>query len=356
MKRKPGEDHPTEQGADHAGPSSRLSIVELGDEGESHRLQVKVAPRGLVRAVSEPVDRRKPDWLKVALPTGPTYAQLKDLVSRLRLHTVCQEALCPNIGECWGHGTMTLMVLGSICTRACKFCAVATGNPHGWVDRDEPQHVAEAVRVLHAHHRLTYVVLTSVDRDDLPDGGAAHFAETVRRIKALVPDVKVETLTPDFRGDLRAVETVLDAGVDVFATNLETVRRLTPRVRDPRAGYDQTLRVLHHAKRYRPNVLTKSSLMLGLGETDEEIRQAMRDLRAVSVDILTLGQYLRPTRHHLPVARYVTPEEFATYRVWGYEEGFLEVFSGPLVRSSYRAERVFITAGERSSSVAPSPR
>jgi lipoic acid synthetase len=252
--------------------------------------------------------------------------------------------MCPNIGECWGHGTMTLMILGGICTRACRFCAVDTGNPRGWVDPEEPEHVAEAIHALNARHQIKYVVLTSVDRDDLPDGGAAHFAETVRRIKALSPDIKVETLTPDFQGDVKAVEAVLDAGVDVFANNIETVRRLTPRVRDPRAGYDQTLAVLDHAKRSRPDVLTKSSLMLGLGESDEEIREAMRDLRAAGVDILTLGQYLRPTRHHLPVERYVTPEEFASYREWGYEEGFLEVFSGPLVRSSYRAERVFFEA------------
>jgi lipoic acid synthetase len=236
------------------------------------------------------------------------------------------------------------MLLGSICTRACRFCAVATGNPRGWLDPDEPRHVAEAIEVLARRFGLKYVVLTSVNRDDLPDGGASHFAETVRRIKALAPEVKVEVLTPDFRGDHRAVEIVLAAGVDVFAHNLETVRRLTPRVRDPRAGYDQTLRVLEHAKCFRPQVLTKSSLMLGLGETDEEIRQAMRDLRAVGVDILTLGQYLRPTRYHLPVARYVTPEDFARYKQWGYDEGFREVFSGPLVRSSYRAERVFSEA------------
>ncbi len=328
-----------------ANAPSGLPIVVLEDGSPHHRIPVKIAPRGRGGAQPQPVDRRKPDWLKVTLPTGPTYAQLKGLVSRLRLHTVCQEALCPNIGECWGHGTMTIMLLGSICTRACKFCAVATGNPRGWVDRDEPRHVAEAVRTLQTHHRLTYVVLTSVDRDDLPDGGASHFAETVRRIKALTPEIRVEALTPDFRGDLRAVAAVLDAGVDVFATNLETVRRLTPEVRDPRAGYDQTLRVLDYAKRYRPDVLTKSSLMLGLGESDEEIRQALRDLRAARVDILTLGQYLRPTRHHLPVARYVTPDEFSIYRTWGYEEGFLEVFSGPLVRSSYRAEHVFANAG-----------
>jgi lipoic acid synthetase len=316
--------------------------VELGD-AQRARI-VKIAPRGMARPSSEPISAPKPPWIRAPLPSGPVYGELRQLVARLRLHTVCQEALCPNIGECWGHGTMTLMLLGSICTRACRFCAVATGNPRGWLDPDEPRHVAEAIEVLARRFGLKYVVLTSVNRDDLPDGGASHFAETVRRIKALAPEVKVEVLTPDFRGDHRAVEIVLAAGVDVFAHNLETVRRLTPRVRDPRAGYDQTLRVLEHAKCFRPQVLTKSSLMLGLGETDEEIRQAMRDLRAVGVDILTLGQYLRPTRYHLPVVRYVTPEDFARYQQWGYDEGFREVFSGPLVRSSYRAERVFSEA------------
>jgi len=323
------------------GSAARVKTIELEDLVSHRFIQIKVVPDGIARRNPEPVDRRKPDWLKAPLPTGPTYMELKRMVSSLRLHTVCQEAKCPNIGECWGHGTMTLMLLGRICTRACRFCAVDTGNPRGWVDPEEPQRVAEAIRALKAHHQIKYLVLTSVDRDDLPDGGAAHFAETVRRIKALSPEIKIETLTPDFQGNLKAVETVLDTGVDVFATNLETVRRLTPRVRDPRAGYDQTLKVLEHAKQYRPDVLTKSSLMLGLGETHEEIREAMRDLRAVGVDILTLGQYLRPTRHHLPVERYVIPEEFATYRNWGEEEGFLEVFSSPLVRSSYRAERVF---------------
>ncbi len=321
---------------------NEVTLVELADAQGART--VKIAPRGIARPSSEPISAPKPSWIRAPLPSGPVYEELRQLVARLRLHTVCQEALCPNIGECWGHGTMTIMLLGSICTRACRFCAVATGNPQGWLDPDEPRHVAEAVRVLARRFGLKYVVLTSVDRDDLPDGGASHFAETVRRIKTLVPEMKVEALTPDFRGDYRAVEIVLAAGVDVFANNLETVRRLTPRVRDPRAGYDQTLRVLEYAKRFRPQVLTKSSLMLGLGETDEEIRQALRDLRAVGVDILTLGQYLRPTRHHLPVARYVTPEEFARYRQWGYDEGFREVFSGPLVRSSYRAERVFAEA------------
>ncbi len=319
---------------------SNLKTIQLEDFQNGGLIELKVIHNGVATQRTEPIDRNKPSWLRATVPTGPNYVRLKEMTQRLRLSTVCQEAMCPNIGECWGHGTMTIMVLGSVCTRACKFCAVDTGNPKGWLDPLEPLHVAQAV----AEMGLKYVVLTSVDRDDLPDGGASHFAEVVRQIKRLDASVKVETLTPDFQGNLADVETVLQGGQDVFANNLETVRRLTPRVRDPRAGYDQTLRVLEHAKKVRPEVLTKSSLMLGLGESDEEIRQAMRDLRAVGVDILTLGQYLRPTQHHLPVERYVTPEEFALYQDWGYQEGFMEVFSGPLVRSSYRAERVFFEA------------
>ncbi|WP_117237965.1 lipoyl synthase [Thermus sediminis] len=303
-------------------------------------IPLKVVKRGLAQARPEPVDRQKPPWLKATLPTGPRYQALKAMVQELRLHTVCQEALCPNIGECWSHGTLTVMLLGEVCTRACKFCAVATGNPRGWVDPQEPVRVAEAI----ARMGVSYVVLTSVDRDDLPDGGAAHFAATIRAIKERAPGVLVEALTPDFQGDLKAVEKVLEAGPEVYAQNLETVRRLTPRVRDPRAGYEQTLRVLAHAKRARPHVLTKSSLMLGLGEEEGEILEAMRDLRAAGVDILTLGQYLRPTPAHLPVVRYVPPEDFQRYAAWGYELGFKEVFAGPLVRSSYRADRVFLEA------------
>lgn len=303
-------------------------------------LELKVVKNGLAQARPEPVDRHKPAWLRATLPTGARYQALKATVQELSLHTVCQEALCPNIGECWTHGTLTVMILGGICTRACKFCAVDTGNPRGIVDPGEPERVAEAI----ARLGIRYVVLTSVDRDDLPDGGAGQFAATIRAIKEKAPGVLVEALTPDFQGDLKAVETVLDAGPEVYAQNLETVRRLTHRVRDPRAGYEQTLKVLAHAKRYRPGVLTKSSLMLGLGEKEEEILEAMRDLRQVGVDILTLGQYLRPTPAHLPVERYVPPEDFQRYAAWGYELGFKEVFAGPLVRSSYRADRVFLEA------------
>jgi lipoic acid synthetase len=277
----------------------------------------------------------KPYWLRAPLPLGERYDFVRQTVREHRLATVCEEARCPNIGECWNAGTATVMVMGAVCTRACRFCAVDTGNPHGWLDADEPRNVAESVALM----GLNYVVLTSVDRDDLPDGGAAHYAACIRALKQRCPDTAVEALTPDFAGVLGDVQTVVDSGLEVFAQNVETVRRLTHPVRDPRASYEQTLSVLAHAKRHRPGVLTKSSLMLGLGETDAEIIECMDDLRTAGVDILTLGQYLRPTVHHLAVERFVTPEQFEQYRSWGLARGFRECVAGPLVRSSYRAER-----------------
>jgi len=292
---------------------------------------------------------RKPQWLRAPMPAGRGFDTIKATVKEHRLATVCEEAKCPNIGECWNAGTATLMLMGAVCTRACRFCAVDTGNPHGWLDQEEPANSARTVQLM----KLRYVVLTSVDRDDLPDGGASHFAACVREIKRVSPQTAVEALTPDFQGNLAAVETVVDSGLDVFAQNVETVRRLTHPVRDPRAGYEQSLNVLAHAKRYRPEVLTKTSLMLGLGETDEELYEAMRDIRDAGVDILTLGQYLRPTMNHLPIERWVTPEEFEHYRERALELGFLECVSGPLVRSSYRAERALernnagLSSGER---------
>ncbi|MBN1238671.1 MAG: lipoyl synthase [Gammaproteobacteria bacterium] len=279
----------------------------------------------------------KPPWLKARLPSGAGYEAVKGTVRSHRLATVCEESMCPNIGECWSNGTATLMLMGAVCTRACQFCAVDTGNPRGWLDPDEPANCARSVALM----GLKYVVLTSVDRDDLPDGGAAHYAACIRAVKEVCPGTAVEALTPDFCGRQADVETVVDSGLDVFAQNLETVRRLTRKVRDPRAGYEQTLGVLEHAKRHRPDVLTKTSLMLGLGETDEEIAETLDDARRIGIDIVTFGQYLRPTANHLPVEKYVTPEEFARYREWGLARGFLEVVSGPLVRSSYRADRVF---------------
>lgn len=279
---------------------------------------------------------RKPAWLKVKMPNGSGYRKVKNIVHTNRLSTVCEESMCPNIGECWDRGTATIMIMGSVCTRACRFCSVDTGNPGGWLDNEEPTNAAEAVKVMN----LKYIVLTSVDRDDLEDGGADHYASCVKEIKKLNPQTAVETLTPDFNGDFDHVNRVLDSGIEVYAQNVETVKRLTHPVRDPRASYETTLAVLKHAKSYRPNLLTKTSLMLGLGETDEEIEQTMDDLRAANVDILTLGQYLRPTKNHLKVERYVTPEQFENYRQIGLTKGFKEVVSGAFVRSSYRAERV----------------
>jgi lipoic acid synthetase len=277
----------------------------------------------------------KPRWLKALPATGERYRDTRRIVHEHRLATVCEEAKCPNIGECWNAGTATIMLMGAVCTRACRFCSVDTGNPRGWLDPEEPANVAESVALM----GLSYVVLTSVNRDDLPDGGAAHIAACVRAIRERSPSTAIEALTPDFQGVLRDVETVVDSGLAVFAQNVETVRRLTHPVRDPRAGYEQTLAVLAHAKHHRPDVLTKSSLMLGLGETDEEILEAMDDLRAANVDILTLGQYLRPTPNHLPVERFVTPGQFARYREQALARGFRECVSGPMVRSSYRAEQ-----------------
>jgi lipoic acid synthetase len=278
---------------------------------------------------------RKPSWLRAPLPAGPRFDAVRQTVRDHRLATVCEEAKCPNIGECWNAGTATLMLMGEVCTRACRFCSVDTGDPRGWLDHEEPVNAARTVELM----RLRYVVLTSVDRDDLEDGGAAHFAACVREIKLRCPETGVEALTPDFQGVLRDVETVVASGLDVFAQNVETVRRLTHPVRDARASYEQTLAVLAHGKRLRPEVLTKTSLMLGLGETDDEVLETMDDLRAIDVDILTLGQYLRPTVNHLAVERFVTPDEFEAYRGAALERGFHECVAGPLVRSSYRAEQ-----------------
>jgi lipoyl synthase len=292
---------------------------------------------------------RKPEWLKVRPPSGEQYAQLKTLLRSLDLHTVCEEAHCPNVWECWGGGTATIMLMGDVCTRGCRFCAVASGNPHGALDLAEPIKVAEAIAKL----GLRYVVLTSVDRDDLPDGGASHFARTIQEIKARDPDVLVEALIPDFQGDLEDVRAVVDSGPDVLDHNLETIRRLQASVRDRRANYEQSLQVLRGAKSMRTGLFTKSSLMLGLGETHEEVLEAMRDLRANGVDILTLGQYLRPSGWHLPVEEYIPPEEFDSYREEGEDMGFLYVAAGPLVRSSYRAGEYFLERVIRDRRAAP---
>ena len=278
---------------------------------------------------------RKPPWIRVRLPAGERYQAVNQIVRSNRLATVCEESHCPNIGECWSNGTATLMLMGDVCTRACRFCAVDTGNPRGWLDEDEPTAAANAVHLMD----LQYVVLTSVDRDDLALGGAQHYADCVREIRSMNPNTMIEALTPDFQGDEQAVRAVVESQLDVFAHNVETTARLTPTVRDPRATYSQSLHVLATAKNAGAE-LTKSGLMLGLGESVEELKETMVDLRNSGVDLLTLGQYLRPTRNHLPVERWVTPEEFNEYRELGLEVGFDDVSSGPLVRSSYRADQL----------------
>ena len=286
-------------------------------------------------AFSHVPNSKKPSWLRIKADFNPNFHKIKEQVSEKKLYTVCEEAHCPNMNECWSAGTATFMLMGSVCTRACKFCSVDTGNPNGWLDKDEPMNTAKAVQIM----KLKYVVLTSVNRDDLPDGGAQHFAETVKLIKELNPNTAVEALTPDFKGFSSSIDTLVNCGLEVFAQNVETVERLTHQVRDIRAGYQQTMDVLLESKRINPKVLTKTSIIVGLGETDEEIEQTMDDLIKHKVDILTIGQYLRPTLNHHPIERWVTPREFERYREIGLKKGFLEVMSGPMVRSSYRAER-----------------
>jgi lipoic acid synthetase len=312
----------------------RISLPVLGTEPEPAEPREILAA---MRARGIPLKAKKPGWLRVGVAGGERYQRVRDTLAGLRLHTVCEEAHCPNVGECWGGGTATVMLMGDVCTRGCRFCHVKTAAHPPPLDPDEPRHVAEAIAEL----GLDYVVVTSVDRDDLPDGGAAHFADAIRRLKA-VPGLLVEVLTPDFRGDADAIRTVGRAAPDVFANNIETVRRLTPVVRDARAGYDQTLGVLERMRGEFPRVVTKSSIMVGLGETEAEIDETMRDLRGVGVDILTFGQYLRPSAWHLPVVEWVAPERFAAYRERGLALGFRYVASGPLVRSSYRAAELFL--------------
>ena len=279
---------------------------------------------------------RKPDWLRLNHSFTPKFKEVKSIVKENHLNTVCEEAMCPNINECWSHGTATFMLLGDVCTRACKFCAVDTGNPRGRLDKKESYKVAQSIKKM----SLKYAVLTSVNRDDLADGGAKHYSNTIEAIKYACPKVMVEALTPDFEGKNKSISILLSSSLDVFAQNVETVERLTARVRDPRAGYQQTLNVLEKAKKLNPEVLTKTSLMLGLGETTKEIQSTMVDACSVGVEILTLGQYLRPTLNHLPVERYIPPEEFLHYKNMAKEIGFKEVASGPMVRSSYRADKV----------------
>jgi len=282
---------------------------------------------------------RKPKWLKMTNPNltdagGERYQKLKATVKDLGLATVCQEARCPNVGECWSSGTATVMIMGDTCTRGCRFCSVSTSRNPAPPDPDEPRKLSEAVM----KWGLDYVVVTMVDRDDLPDQGAGHIVATIRQLKS--SGIRVETLVGDFQGRLDLVEQVVHAGMEVFAHNVETVERLTPTVRDRRAGYTQTLTVLQAAKKYRPDVVTKSSIMLGLGETEEEVHQTLRDLRDHDVEIVTFGQYLQPTKRHMKITRYVTPEEFDSWKVAAEALGF-HVASGPMVRSSYKANELY---------------
>lgn len=313
-------------------------VIESGDKYINHD-GINAVKDGVKKGFKnkDKATLRKPDWLRISLSTSPKYEKVRHLVHENKLATVCEEAKCPNMSECWSHGTATVMLMGSVCTRACRFCSVDTGNPKGWLDLEEPAKTAETVKIMD----LNYIVLTSVDRDDLPDGGAGHYAKTIRLIKEASPKTKVEALTPDFQGRTSAIDTLLEAKLDVFAQNVETVERLTHPVRDIRASYWQTIELLRYSKETDPSVLTKTSLMLGLGETEEEILKTMDDLREAKVDILTLGQYLQPTKNHLPIEAFVHPDAFKRYREIGLEKGFFEVASGPMVRSSYRADRVF---------------
>ncbi len=288
---------------------------------------------------ADPLPERKPAWLKVRAPGGGNYLHLKHLMRDLDLHTVCEEAHCPNVGECWEHGTATFMILGDVCTRNCAYCAVAHGRPPKY-DPSEPERVARAALEMNLRH----VVLTSVDRDDLPDFGAWAFAETIRQIKAGNPETSVEVLVPDFQGNEESISTVLEANPDIYNHNTETVPRLYKRCR-PGGRYERVMRIFRTSKRLAPHIPTKTGIILGMGETLEEVESVMKDLREVDVDILTLGQYLRPSDGHIPLDRYVTPEEFRRLRDVGMGLGFRHVESGPLVRSSYHAWEQVQAAG-----------
>ena len=308
---------PTVKITNHAGVKS----IKDGMKGNSYSL----------------VEReKKPSWIRMtANQANKNYTLIKDKVKDLHLSTVCEEAKCPNLSECWSRGTATFMLMGDTCTRACQFCSVNTGNPNGWLDKDEPEKIANTISAMN----LKYIVLTCVNRDDIADGGAEHFANTVKAIKSKDSNIEVEVLTSDFNGSRNAIRTVVQSPIKVFAQNIETVKRLTHPIRDPRAGYAKTLKVLKAAKEINPDIITKTSLIVGLGEKDAEIYQTFEDLRNHDVDIITLGQYLRPTLNHRPIDRWVKPKQFDQYREKGLKYGFLEVISGPMVRSSYRAER-----------------
>ncbi|KAJ9608371.1 hypothetical protein H2200_007359 [Cladophialophora chaetospira] len=297
-----------------------------------------VGPKGKQKQIT-----RLPEWLKTPIPDNSSYKKIKNDLRGLNLHTVCEEARCPNISDCWGGSnksaaTATIMLMGDTCTRGCRFCSVKTSKAPPPLDPHEPEHTAEAL----SRWGLGYVVMTSVDRDDLADGGAHHWAETVRKIKSKAPTILVECLTGDFAGDLEMVKLVAQSGLDVYAHNVETVEALTSQVRDRRATFRQSLAVLKAAKAAKPGLITKTSIMLGLGEKEEQIYDALKELRAINVDVVTFGQYMRPTKRHMPVCEYVTPDVFEQWRIRALEMGFLYVASGPLVRSSYKAGEAFI--------------
>ncbi|MDD4008740.1 MAG: lipoyl synthase [Fermentimonas sp.] len=276
---------------------------------------------------------RKPDWLKISLPQGKEYLNVKDVIARKKLHTICVSGKCPNMSECWGRGTATFMILGDICTRACRFCSVKTGSPQGIVDWDEPDRLAESIKKMNLKH----AVLTSVDRDDLPDGGAGFWATTVKRVKEVNPELTIETLIPDFNGIEEYINLVIDSGPNIVSHNMETMRRLTPKIRS-RAKYDTSLKTLETIAK-SGKAKPKSGIMVGLGENEDEVIQTMDDLISVGCKVLTIGQYLQPTKKHLTVKEFVKPAQFNKYREIGLEKGFQFVESGPLVRSSYHAEK-----------------
>jgi lipoyl synthase len=280
---------------------------------------------------------KKPEWLRIRLPSGENYVNVRQTIASLGLHTVCEEARCPNIGECWGGGTATIMIMGDVCTRGCRFCSVTSGRPL-YLDPYEPERVAKAIK----KWGLRYVVITSVCRDDLQDGGANHIAKTIKEIKVQCPETIIEPLIPDFHGNRHAIETIADAGPEVISHNIETVARLSPLIRDSRATYKQSLRVLEMIKDIDYKIYTKSSMMLGLGEMEEEVMQAAKDLRSAGVDMVSIGQYLQPTSRHVPVKEYIAPEKFDSYRKSIEKMGFAYTVAGPFVRSSYKAGELFI--------------
>ncbi len=288
--------------------------------------------------MSTPTRIKKPPWLRVRPPSGENYKKIQSMLHKRTLYTVCEEARCPNIGECWAGGTATIMVMGDTCTRGCRFCNVKSGNPNGYLDPKEPVKVAQSLKEM----SLEYVVITTVDRDDLPDQGAQHFARIIKEVKKQNPKLLVEALAGDFQGNSACLHTLLDSGLEVYSHNVETVERLTPKVRDRRATYLQSLSMLEEAKKYSANIVTKSSIMLGLGEERHEVIKTMQDVRNTGAEIFTLGQYLQPSSKHLAVSRYVLLEEFQEYETIGKEMGYAFVASGPLVRSSYRAGEYFL--------------